>query len=542
MAESKVMARRLGALLAGCTLGLALLVGGMPPTSAARAETGSKDSTPDSAAPDQVVLKSGQVIRCRILEETDTTIKVLVVVGSISAPATYKKSDVLEIKRGAAAPASKPVPAAGTQASKSVTTSPVRPAAADDKQHAATIDPTAVQLYIVTLKGRFGFDISETPLTKLFEDADRTFNDLVPGTGADEGRQVVDPGARDRHIVVLKMDTGSQPGFSTIFRTEELAPIVKEQIFDKHRRVVFWIEQAGGGAAFLPWISEEIYFTSEGELGGIADLDTFSSGDKMVDEKLISAFLGHAEGFAIKGGYQDHIPVLRAMIRAQNWLCVRFEGGKPVYLARRPSESDGEAWLILSDEGKKDDSGNSGGGGMGSGGGGGGSGRLPTYTLTAEWADKLGISDGTADTEDDLAFRMGIQRNHTVLKDVRAQKIVDDWKKNVEQAVKMVNPEERPGFPLGTLWREYNELGQPQGDADDVKRALGKRLQLIRQIRNVAAQYAEVFDPSGSWRAELDVEIERRRKDMEDFQRNQRGMPGGQPGRGGGGGGRGPVG
>ncbi len=539
MTRTQVVARRLGAWLAASALLLATLAGTVPLGASARAESGAKDASQNNAAPDQIVLKSGQVLRCRILEETDTFVKVVVVVGAISSPTTYLKSEILEIKRGVAAPA--PAAAPGPLASKTgISTSPRAPGA-DVKEPPAAIDPGATQLYIVTLKGRFGFDISETPLTKIFEDADRTFNDLVSGTGADEGRQVVDPAARDKHIVVLKLDTSSQPGFSSIFRTEELAPIVKEQIFDKHRRVAFWIEEAGGGAAFLPWISEEIYFTSEGVLGGIGDLDKFSSGDKMVDEKLISAFLGHAEGFAIKGGYADHIPVLRAMIRAQNWLCVRFEGGKPVYLTRQPTESDGDAWLILSDSGKKE--GESSGGGMSGDGGDGGSGKLATYTMTAEWADKLGISDGIADSEDDLAFRMGIQRNYVVLKDVRGQKVVDDWKKNIDTAVKMINPEERPGLPLGTLWREYNDLAGQQGDADQTRRALGKRLQLIRQIRDVVTRYAEVFDPKGGWRAELDVEIERRRKELEDFNRGQRGMPGRGPGEGGGGGGgRGPFG
>ncbi|MFX8523840.1 hypothetical protein ABTM10_20375, partial [Acinetobacter baumannii] len=76
-----------------------------------------------------------------------------------------------------------------------------------------------------------------------------------------------------------------------------------EETIRSGKRVVFWIKRAMVGAAFLPFVSKEIYFLPEGRMGGIGTLQDFDLGDKRVNEKQISLRLGHAEGIAIQGGY-----------------------------------------------------------------------------------------------------------------------------------------------------------------------------------------------------------------------------------------------
>ena len=49
---------------------------------------------------DRLIFKDGRIIEGELLEETDTEVKFLVVVGSISAPQTYSKSEILGIERG----------------------------------------------------------------------------------------------------------------------------------------------------------------------------------------------------------------------------------------------------------------------------------------------------------------------------------------------------------------------------------------------------------------------------------------------------------
>lgn len=463
----------------------------------------SKESSESPAkALDRLILTSGRVVEGEILEETATEVTIRVVVAGISAPTTFRKSEIMEMTRGAVeAPAQQEKPATRTPRAdrrsdaRSVTEEPK----ASDR---------AAKLFVVELKGRWGVDVSETPLKRVFEEADRAFDDLVPGAGS-AASTVVDPAKRDQNIVVLKMDTLSRPGFNTLFRAEELLPIVYNEMTHKGRRVVFWVETAGGGAAFLPWVSPEIYFTNDGRLGGIGNLDEFNVGDNMVKEKLIGAFLGAAEGFAIKGGYVDHLDAIRAMIRQQNWLAVRFEGGRPVYLNRQPTANDGDGWTILSDSGEgefKDTSAIRGN---------------DIFILEAEWAMKLGIAKGIADTVDDLAFALGVQRDYIELKNNRGQRAATEWNERLEAAIRAVNNSEDTGYPVGHLWREFGEI-QVGGDFSERRRNRGRQLNLLRQIRSLVGQYAEVLDPEGGWRAEIDVMIAQLQMQAEQDARAQR--------------------
>lgn len=486
-------------------------------------------AAPDTTTPDRVVLRSGKIVDGRILEETDTQITMNVVVAGISAKTTYPKADILEIKRNVNPVVDKAVKASDSSKADMVKKDAEKKAAEEPAPLAADEEDTnLVRLYVVELKGRFGFDISKTALTNLFIEADKELNDTVPGTGEMEGKRVVDPNRREKNIIVLKLECGSEPEFGSIFATENIAPVVKEQIVDKGRRVVFWIERATGGAAVFPFVSSDIYFTPEGRLGGVVDLDEFSSGDHMVDEKLISAYMAHAEGFLIKGGYQEHVAALRAMLRKHIWLLVRFEGGKPIYLDHEPKDEEtSHEWTILSDDGdgeNKDEAvleGND------------------LFLLEPDWAEKLGLSDGTVETIDDLAFRLGVQRNYKEVEKNKGQKAVDAWKTGIDEALKNINPEDRPEMRQGRLWREFNEI-DIDGDFNERKRDRGRKISLLKQIREIANKYSEVLDPSGNGRARLDVQIATLQLEAEEDARGNRGGEngggGGAPPRRGGGG------
>lgn len=463
---------------------------------------------------DQIILNNGSLVNGRIVEESDDEVKIIVTVGTIAArsPTTYKRSEILEIKRGAveAAPVAREARAPSTSTRTEKIDDPLKGRLPDRG------DEQGSKLYITNLDGAFGVTISETPLRRLFDDADREFDDIDPATGK------VRPELRDKNIIVLRMDCESDPrlGFDGLFRAEQIEPVISNQLRERNRRVVFWVKKAVNGAAFLPWISPEIYFHSEGQMGFTQNLDTFSSGDKMVDEKLVSARIGHAEGFLRMGGYD---PVLiKPMCRMQYWLAVKFEGGQPIYLTHKPRPQDGDDWIILSDDGQgenKDKSlirGND------------------MLSLDAEWAHKLGVSKRTVSTVEDLAFALGVHRNYTVL-DKGKRDIFDKWRDEIESALKMINRDRSAG-PIGKLWLDYQEIQVNAPTYRERTQQRGRKLQILRQIRAILTRYAEVWDSSGSGRAQIDVMIE----ELEQEQRRDRnvGSPGGgRPGGGGGGGG-----
>lgn len=522
-----------GGLAAVLVLGLAVLAPmsvqpALAETKTDKAKEPAKDAKGEAKPKDQIILKSGRTVEGYVIEEGAREVKVRVVVSGIEAVTTYAKSDILEIKRGAIAVDAKADDKKALKADDKKGDEKDNDSASKDAASAEDEDPDQTRLYIVELKGRFGFDVSKTPLEQVFVEADKYFNDAVPGSGEMQGKTVVDPSKRERNVVVLKLDTMARGDFGSVFVAEDIGPVVEDQIVDRGRRVVFWIETAGGASAFLPFISPEIYFTSDGKLGGIDDLDKFDSGDHMVNEKLIGAFIGHAQGFTIKGGHGDAVPVLNAMLRKHFWLFVKFEGGKPVYLQRELKPEDGDGWTLLSDDGKGENEdkealrGND------------------LFTLEPDWAEKLGISKGVADSIDDLAFRMGVQRNYKAVsgKDNRGQKAQTTWKEGIEEAVRQIAPP--PGndnVPVGKLWIKFNETSV-NGDFSQRKQARGVRIAILGQIRAIVARYAEVFDKEGQFRADIDTRIAAERLAAEqDARANRRGSSGGDTGGGGGGGG-----
>jgi hypothetical protein len=467
-------------LLAALGVGAAIAFG-TPGASLARAETEKAKSSNDAAAKpakDVLILKSGKTVEGKILEETATTIRFEVRIGTIASPTTYEKSEILEIKRGVASnPAEGDAKAAETNATN--TEAPPADKKKDKDQNstrAPTGDENAKTIYFVEFKGAMARDLTPTPLTKLFEDVEK----------------------HDPDVVVIKMDTVATPfgpdNANTIFAAEKSGPPIERAIVEKKRRVVFWIDKALGGSALLPFVSQEIYFTSEGWMGDMNDLDTFSSGDKMVDEKLISARMGHMRGFLIKGGYEPKF--IEAMVRKQYWLSVKMEGGKPTYMDRQPTQAElADGWLILTDDGKDTRKDKTQVGGRGN----------DQLSFDARWAEALGVSDGTVDTLDELADKLGIGTNYRVLKDTKGKKILKDWSDGVDDVITKLY---RNGNLPGTLERELSEIPESGSSPEETLKNMGKRMQLLRAKRGLFAAYAEVFDDDGGQRAQLDVQIE----------------------------------
>ena len=434
--------------------GVALIAGALP-LGAGTAWAGAELRSDEPTTPlDRVILNSGQVIVGRILNETVTEIRMLVMVGGISAPTTYKKNEILSIERGVVDIETEPTPPAPSAR-------PSDPGSASPSPREP--HPGAARIYLLKLSGDLGFDISTTPLRKAMDDALST----------------------DPDVIVIKLNAGSAAkGFDGLWATEDLAPIIEDALDDGHR-VVFWVKRAQSGAAFLPLISPEIYFSSDGKLGGVGDLSDFDIGDKTVNLKQISLRIGHAEGFAITGGYNPKL--IRAMALKEEWLAVRFRGGEPEYITWEPRPEDGDGWTVLTDDGKgknEDEFSFEGD---------------DVLTLDADWAYRLRVAKGVVDTMDDLAFELNIGRDFEVIEG-RGSQILADWHDRILHARDQYR----------RLARDLEEGGRGRNRAV----TLGRKINLLKQQRSLLTTYAEVFDPDGSQRAAIDVQIEEIRQQI----------------------------
>lgn len=409
---------------------------------------------------DFVTFNNGRVVEGEILSETDTQLEMRVVVAGLSTVTTYNKSGILSIDRDVVIEEDSAASATPKRAARSDRKSD------DDEKKTTSDNPNAARLYVIELNGVFGRDISQTPLQDAFDDAMES-----------------DPDA-----IVVRMDCDTPGGFDGLWRAEELVPIIEDAMSDGHR-VAFWIERAIGGAAFLPLISPDIYFTSDGRMGGVGTLQDFDIGDKRVNEKQISLRLGHAEGIAIAGGYRPEI--VRAMARQDYWLLAKLESGAPQLMTLErepPAELLSDGWIVLSDDGdgKNEDTDEDIVRGRGN----------DVLNLDADLAQKLLVSDGVAEDLSDIAFALGLGSDYIELEG-RGQKFLDDWSDDMERAIDT----------LQRLRQRADEI-QPQRADDEARRQLGQKIRYLREMRSILTTYAEVLDPSAGQRGNLEIEID----------------------------------
>lgn len=497
------------ALIAIPAAALVLAPGAMSPAHAsASPEVTMPDPTVERGLDTVVLRTTGKKVQGKILELTEDEVKMTVIVAGISASQTYKRSDVIAISFGE--------PLAETGMTKKTAD---EAGAAKTKQRAQdkVFDDTT-KFYLVDLEGEFGRHISETPIRDLFEDVDETFDDLV---WDDRTRQyVVDPNVRDQHVVVLRIDNTSDAFdvFQTIIRAESIYPIVEHERVAKGRRVIVWAEDIRGGAIFLALSCPEIYFMRNATMamGDALDLDEFDSGDDMVDEKLISARLGHAIGAVNVGGYEYADIITRALIRGKHWLSLRTEGGRAYLTDMEPPadsyvdedktvwQHDGYTWEVLTDsgEGTFDDDDEA---------------LFVNDLLIIDFglASTLGISKGLAETVEDLAVRLGVEDNYTVLEEHGGRKAMEKWSDGIERALDLVGQDQnRFGRVRGSLIRELQGI-EVKGEWDDRRKARGRQMSIYKQIISTLTQFEEALDPRGQQRSQLRMLIEQIRNDIE---------------------------
>ena len=402
--------------------------------------------------PDQLIFKDGRIIEGKVLEETATQVRFLVVVAGIKGEQTYNKSDILAIERGVGGDDAEgtTTPASG------VVDRATDPAAAEG-------DPGAPGVYVINVEGFYGRDISPTPMRSIVKDAARSRPDyvilVVDNAWESFGGEEFD-------------DTVQM--FDQLFLTEDIEPILTKEMPDilgYSPKIVVWVKNAMGGAAFLPLNFDTIYFSSEGRLGGIGGLEKIfgTTGDERVREKQFSLRLAHARGMANRGGYDGRL--ITAMARTEYVMSYRIENGRAVLVEGEPNSEIGEQLLTDDGAGDNEDSDYERARGLGN----------DNLTLTADVAGILGVSKGEVDNLDDLLYELGIDRNYRMI-DTREERIREQWTRSVENAERQ----------LRDLWEEFGRI-QVQGERRERMAARASQMTKLREIISVLTRYEEVI-------------------------------------------------
>lgn len=398
--------------------------------------------------PDRLIFKNGRIVRGRVLEETETQVRFMVVVAGIEGEQVYSKADLLAIERGEASEKA----SQGAEAR-----APERRRADPEPREGAP------GVYVVNIEGYYGRDISPTPVRQIAKDILQHEPEYVI--------IVVD----NAWQYLSGQEFGDDVNEFDQFRiTEEIEPIFTKELPDMlgyTPKYVAWVKNAMGGAAFLPLNFDTIYFSSNGRVGGIGRIEEMfgSTGDESVREKQFSLRLARARGMANRGGYDGRI--IEAMARTDYVLSYRIEGGRAVLFEGMPNPERNEHLLTDDGQGENEDTIQERARGQGN----------DNLTLTADIARTIGVSKGTVDDMDALLYELEIERNHRMIES-REERIRRGWTRSVENAE----------MQLRDLLEEFARI-QVGGERRERQAARAQQIAKLRQMIGLVKRFDEVI-------------------------------------------------
>ena len=461
------------ASLGAAALAACVLTWSVSPTAAmARPDDDTKAAAKDAQDLDTIIFRNGNTVRCKILEETETSVKVQVSVAGISTETTYARNEILDIHRAAKkADAETKVDSKLADSGAVVASAMAADSDGVVDKDGKPIPAGTLKVYIANFGGEFARDVSKTPVTEMMKDVLRVQPDIFivrfNHHFSRYGEEVVDFGQMGKEQ------------YDMLESAREIDTLISDRIahdpeFKVKPRRIAWVKKALGGAAFLPFTFPEIYYTPDGLHGGLGGLEHMfdNVGDKVAQEKQYSLRLKRAEGLCIKGGHDERI--IRAMSRGDYILSYKLEGGKAVFLERMPQSPDE---VVIKNDGVTNEKNRDSLEDLVRGKG------KNFLTLDANTAEIIGLSNGTADTVEELLYKMGVTRNYAIVK-TKSDKIFKSWSEDVAKAEK----------DLKKLFRSYQSV-QVTGDWDQRAAARGRQKRYLQQALEIAQKYEESLNP-----------------------------------------------
>lgn len=348
--------------------------------------------------------------------------------------------------------------------------------------------PTGIanpKVYVFPLIGQMGTDISEPIFKKLIEDAKKQKPDIVvlKLKSADIDR-----------INHLRNDNPVEFGLvNKMTEYRDMMKSVHDELSDIPQ--VMWVEDSVGvsGLAALAW--DRMYMFSDARLGGLYQFKEMVEAqwdDADVRSKMVAAWTGIMKGLTQLGNNPDILA--DALIFSERTLSVNFEGRGAKWI----NDTSG-SWVVDS------------------------SADLP-LNLSASVAEDILLSDGSADTLDDLMFLLGY-REYTAIDsgEKLGKQFTEDWRKAMKNIF---------------TWMEE------AAETEDSVQGLGKRKSLYEKV--VAAFKAYPFiegrrecQQQGINRQAIEGAIDDIKKELQRLREAEKENGGAGGGGGGGGNGRG---
>lgn len=454
---------RLGWRAAAATTVAALFLGLGTPHATAQNKPAQKASAKADAKQtknDILIFKDGQTLEGVITHETNTTVRLKGSKYGIPFEMDYQRGEIIEIKRNAGAAINAP---------EAASAEPETPAATPPD---AGDVPVGERVYYLELTGKFGEDITQTPLRAAMKDAKSQKASTI----------II---LLDNQVIDLEQARGNEElenlhdgGLNEIFRAEKIMPVITDEApveWGKDNlpapKFVYWVRRALGGICFLPLTTRDVYFHPEGKLGGVGNLnDLRKMGHIRVTEKQISLRRQHCVGWVNMSGYPQAEELVRALMQDDYVMSVRMVNGKPELFEGLPSNPGEE---LLTDDGQDGNADTIEQLARGEGN--------DVLTLNERTAKLIGVSRGTVETKSDLLVALGF-RPEQIVKG-RSEQVMRDWTRGLESAKSQVVK----------LWEEYREI-RVEGDYDQRHAARAAQISKLEQIKGLFTRYYEAYN------------------------------------------------
>ncbi|MFM7260002.1 MAG: hypothetical protein ACKO3W_05300, partial [bacterium] len=285
-------------------------------------------------------------------------------------------------------------------ASAACTVALALPGVASAQSVDATLPSTtsAPKVYVFPLIGQMGTDISETSFEVITKDLDKSKPDIIVFQlkSADIDRNDY-----------LKNDNPAEfglPGEVGTYRQ------MLKDVRDKYRDIpqVVWVQDAVGISSLFALGWPRMYMISDARLFGLYRFKQMVESqweDPDVRSKMVAAWTGIMKGLVEVGGYPRE--VADALIFPENRLSVSFEGRG----AKWASDTSG-VWVVDSSE------------------------EAPCG-FNAQLSEDTMLSDGTADSFDDLMYLLGYREFQKIDSGEKiGEQFVKEWRKAMDECFK----------------------------------------------------------------------------------------------------------
>jgi hypothetical protein len=353
----------------------------------------------------------------------------------------------------------------------------------------ASSDPSLPSVYVSPMKGQMGTDIHKSIYEEVLEDINRVRPDVVVW--------VLE--CSDVDTFMLHRDDPAEAGKLELEHYRELVNVLKDDRRIRSIPQVMWVQDSLGISSVIAMAWSDMYMKSTARLDGLDQIFAMGAGwsDADVRAKMLAAWIGIGNGFLQNGGYP--LELGEAMIDPTVTLSATWRGRSVLW-----STTGGGEYTVDSNT-------------------------RQTAGFNAKTAENFLISDGTADTLDDLMLLYGYREYR--LAEGRGVELVEDYVTNWRRAFKTAE----------NVAVDYNQHVSWASGADAVKwlgqakSDLKKLLALFNRYDAVAIRMADF----GWDRLTIEILIEQITDTIRALSQNSGGAGGAGGGRSSGGGRRG---